>query len=105
MRQLEKAPNEFKHEFDGNKLKESSAKWCRCDVDRNDCPDRQGVSSFGKPPACEQCEVPLVPDRTHYHLVEKTLATKLCEECWSKDPLPQGDESTKFRFLTDPNYR
>ena len=98
-------PNTLQGDSAHNRFARSGATWCRCSVERNDCPDRRGISSFGKPPACENCLEPLRPTRTHYHLVQKTLATKLCEECWSKGPLPPKDESTKFRFLTDPGYR
>lgn len=83
----------------------AGAKWCRCGTDREDCPDRQGVSSYGKPPACEECLEPLEAEETHYHLVQKTLSTKICEGCWNQASMPETQEAVKFRFLTDPNYR
>ena len=81
------------------------ALWCRCGTDREDCPDRQGVSSYGRPPVCEECLEPLETGESHYHLVQKTLAARLCQECWTRATLPAEDESTNFRFLTDPNYQ
>ena len=81
------------------------ALWCLCGTDREDCPDRQGVSSYGRPPACEECLEPLEAEETHYHLIQKTLAARLCEKCCEQTTMSEDRESVKFRFLTDPNYQ
>ena len=103
--ELYQDPNVFRGDFAGNRWQGSGAKWCRCQVEREDCPDRKGISSYGRPPSCAQCQEDLVPDETHYHLVQKTLTNRMCKECWGKGPLPEEDQTLKFRFLTDSNYR
>ena len=98
-------PNPFTEDLAGNRWQGTGAKWCRCEVGREDCPDRQGISSYGHPPSCARCQKPLIPARTHYHLVQKTLTTRICGECWEKGPLPDEDQVLKFTFLMDPNCR
>ena len=95
---LEKDPNVFQGDFAGNRWQGSGAKWCKCPVTREDCPDRQGVSSYGELPTCAQCSEKLVSSQTHYHVIHMNLPDKLCDKCWAKGPLPEENQEARFRF-------
>ena len=103
--ELSEDPNIFQGDFAGNRWQGSGAKWCKCPVTREDCPDRQGVSSYGELPTCAQCSEKLVSSQTHYHVIHMNLPDKLCDKCWAKGPLPEEDQETMFRFLIDPAYQ
>ena len=90
---LDSDPNVFRGEFDGNRWQGSEARWDECPPNVLDCPYRAVVEAPGTPPGCVQCETKLPSEEFHFHILDERSVLAMCEGCWSKGPLPEGNRT------------
>ena len=95
---LDADPNVFRGEFDGNRWQGSGVPWTECPPSINKCFDRIGINDCENPPHCPQCDTEVNPEEIHFHILDEDGLLRLCERCWSKGPLPEGDRTLELDF-------
>ena len=95
---LDADPHVFRGEFDGNRWQGLGVPWTECPPSINECFDRIGITDCGNPPHCPQCDTGVNPEEIHFHVLDEDGLLRLCERCWSKGPLPEGDRTLELDF-------
>ena len=90
--ELDQDPNVFRGEFNGNRWQGTGSLWAGCPPERTDCWDRQGITSCGNPPVCNQCVEGIKTEETHYHILKGEEPGRICQKCWTKGSLPPEDQ-------------
>ena len=95
---LDADPNVFRGEFDGNRWQGLGVPWVECPPNTVECFDRVGINDCGNPPHCPQCDTEVDGAETHFHVLDEDGVLRLCENCWSKGPLPEENRTLELEF-------
>ena len=95
---LDSDPDVFRGEFDGNRWHGLAVPWLECPPEVPNCPYGPEDGRPGTPPGCFQCQRETSSEEVHFHIVEADSLATLCNECWSKGPLPEEDRTLNFEF-------
>ena len=85
---LDSDPNVSREELFGNRWQGLGVPWVECLPEVGDCPYRQEEAHSDRQPRCSRCESGMRAEEVHFHILEDDDFVTLCQECWSKGPLP-----------------